>query len=198
MSSAGCMTDIASTRAHRLDRAARELATTASNSRLHSPLRTRVAGQVSGGAALGVSAFVHAPWWVYLSGVLLALVPATLPQESEHRRDFYRDYFRHREQMVRIRQRSHRLVGRSTRGDSHKPEPSREGIPLTARKLRSTPTGAAAGIPPAQEDRHADTSQACAAFPHPQPPPSKLAMPTPPTGASPPITRPQDATAPRP
>ncbi|MFD4977239.1 hypothetical protein [Streptomyces sp. NPDC058424] len=73
-------------------------------SRQRSRLPARVTGLVGGGAALGFSAFVHAPWWVYLGVALVALVPAVLPQESEHRRDFYRDYFRHREQMVRIRQ----------------------------------------------------------------------------------------------
>ncbi|MGW7256748.1 hypothetical protein [Streptomyces sp. NPDC054834] len=93
-------------------------------------LPTRVAGLVGGGAALGLSAFVHAPWWVYLGGVLLALVPAALPQESEHRRDFYRDYFRHREQMVRIRQEPlRRPVGLTAHRELDRPEPSGEGMP---------------------------------------------------------------------
>ncbi|MEU1902783.1 RNA polymerase sigma factor [Streptomyces hygroscopicus] len=90
----------------------------------------RVAGLVGGGAALGLSAFVHAPWWVYLGGVLLVLVPTALPQESEHRRDFYRDYFRHREQMVRIRQEPlRRPASLTAHRELDRPEPSGEGTP---------------------------------------------------------------------
>ncbi|MFE6555066.1 hypothetical protein ACWEQ2_38325 [Streptomyces sp. NPDC004096] len=99
-------------------------------SRQRRRLPARVTGLVGGGAALGLSAIVHAPWWVYLGGALVALLPATLPQESEHRRDFYRDYFRHREQMVRIRQEPLRgRVGLPTHRESDRPDPSRERMP---------------------------------------------------------------------
>lgn len=93
-------------------------------SRPRSRVPARLTGLVGGGAAIGLSAFAHASWWVYLIGVMVALVPAALPQESEHRRDFYRDYFRHREQMVRIRQESPRR--RFTCRYANAPEPPGE------------------------------------------------------------------------
>lgn len=63
-------------------------------------------GVIGGGSAVGVSAYVGAPWWVFLCSVLcvaIASVPAFLPQESEHRRDVMRDYLRHRERMYQLR-----------------------------------------------------------------------------------------------
>ncbi|MGW5063554.1 hypothetical protein ACWEQ2_40840 [Streptomyces sp. NPDC004096] len=65
-----------------------------------------VTGVIGGGAAVAVSAYVGAPWWVFLCSALCAViasVPALLPQESEHRRDVMRDYLRHRERMYRLR-----------------------------------------------------------------------------------------------
>jgi hypothetical protein len=60
----------------------------------------------------------------------VALVPTALPQESEHRRDFYRDDFRHREQMVRIRQEFlRRPTGPTARRESDRLKPSGEGMP---------------------------------------------------------------------
>lgn len=63
----------------------------------------RVAGLVGGGAVFGVSAFAGAPWWVLLGALALGTLPSVLPQESEHRRDIFRDYLRHRERMARLR-----------------------------------------------------------------------------------------------
>ncbi|MEU5599940.1 hypothetical protein [Streptomyces sp. NPDC020298] len=45
-------------------------------------------------------------WAVALStaaGVVVSALPALLPQESEHRRDAWRDWLRHRERMARLR-----------------------------------------------------------------------------------------------
>ncbi|MFE1764042.1 hypothetical protein ACFW81_07475 [Streptomyces angustmyceticus] len=98
-------------------------------SRQRPRLLARVTGLVGGGA-LGLSALGHAPWWAYLGAVLVALAPAALPQESEHRRDFYRDYFRHRERMVRIRQQPPAAPsGPPARWQLEKSEPSGERMP---------------------------------------------------------------------
>ncbi|MDU9001706.1 hypothetical protein [Streptomyces mirabilis] len=78
----------------------------------------RAAGAVGGGAALGFSAYLGAPWWAFLCSVLcaaIAIVPAVLPQESEHRRDVIREFLRHRERMYRLRhERPGRTVKRRT------------------------------------------------------------------------------------
>ncbi|MFF4145972.1 hypothetical protein ACFY0A_32495 [Streptomyces sp. NPDC001698] len=63
-------------------------------------------GVIGGGAAVGISVYVSAPWWAFLCSALCAViagVAALLPQESEHRRDMVRDYLRHRERMYRLR-----------------------------------------------------------------------------------------------
>ncbi|MGV9249411.1 hypothetical protein [Streptomyces sp. NPDC003710] len=38
-----------------------------------------------------------------MAGVVVSALPALLPQESEHRRDAWRDWLRHRERMARLR-----------------------------------------------------------------------------------------------
>ncbi|MCX5055065.1 hypothetical protein [Streptomyces sp. NBC_00474] len=79
----------------------------------------RATGMLGGGAAVGVSAYLGAPWWVFLCSVLcmaIASVPAVLPQESEHRRDVMREFLRHRERMYRLRHErpTSRTTGRRT------------------------------------------------------------------------------------
>ncbi|MEU3342003.1 hypothetical protein [Streptomyces sp. NPDC006668] len=72
-----------------------------------------------GGSAVGVSAYLGAPWWVFLCSVLgtaIATLPAVLPQESAHRRDVLREVLRHRERMYRLRHErpTSRTTGRRT------------------------------------------------------------------------------------
>lgn len=66
-------------------------------------LPARATGVVGGGAVLGASVLAGAPWWVLLVTLALGTLPSVLPQESEHRRDVFRDLLRHRERMVRIK-----------------------------------------------------------------------------------------------
>ncbi|MFV5997653.1 hypothetical protein ACNPQM_35995 [Streptomyces sp. NPDC056231] len=57
--------------------------------------------------ALAAKAYAGVPGWVValttVAGVVIGVLPALLPQESEHRRDVWRDWLRHRERMVRLR-----------------------------------------------------------------------------------------------
>ncbi|GAA3800861.1 hypothetical protein GCM10022403_038910 [Streptomyces coacervatus] len=87
--------------------------------RLAASVPVRAIGMLGGGAAVSVSAYLGAPWWVFLCSVLctgIASVPAVLPQESEHRRDVLREFLRHRERMYRLRHErpTSRTTGRRT------------------------------------------------------------------------------------
>lgn len=60
-----------------------------------------------GALALAAKTFTGTPGWaaalIALAGVVSRVLPALLPQESEHRRDVWRDWLRHRERMARMR-----------------------------------------------------------------------------------------------
>ncbi|WP_329167549.1 hypothetical protein OHB49_45395 (plasmid) [Streptomyces sp. NBC_01717] len=71
-------------------------------------LITRTAPPVGlAGLALAAKTYADVSGWVALLitvvGVVIGALPALLPQESEHRRDAWRDWLRHRERMARLR-----------------------------------------------------------------------------------------------
>ncbi|MGW7256760.1 hypothetical protein [Streptomyces sp. NPDC054834] len=71
-------------------------------------LLTRTVPPVGLGAlALAAKYYVGIPGWAVvlstLAGALIGVLPELLPQESEHRRDVWRDWLRHRERMARLR-----------------------------------------------------------------------------------------------
>ncbi|MFB7739825.1 hypothetical protein ACFC08_36930 [Streptomyces sp. NPDC056112] len=71
-------------------------------------LVTRIAPPLGGGAlALAATSYIGVPGWAVVlaavAGAMASVLPALLPQESEHRRDVWRDWLRHRERMARLR-----------------------------------------------------------------------------------------------
>ncbi|MFI5689928.1 hypothetical protein [Streptomyces sp. NPDC051636] len=71
-------------------------------------LLVRAAPPVGLGAlALAAKYYVGMAGWTVavsaLAGAFISVLPALLPQESEHRRDVWRDWLRHRERMARLR-----------------------------------------------------------------------------------------------
>ncbi|MFF0465726.1 hypothetical protein [Streptomyces mexicanus] len=71
-------------------------------------LVTWIAPPLGGGAlALTATSYAGAPGWTVMlgavTGAVISVLPALLPQESEHRRDVWRDWLRHRERMTRLR-----------------------------------------------------------------------------------------------
>ncbi|WP_331739499.1 hypothetical protein OG613_43825 (plasmid) [Streptomyces sp. NBC_00015] len=69
---------------------------------------TRIAPPVGlGTLALAVKHYVGISGWAValttVAGVFISVLPTLLPQESEHRRDAWRDWLRHRERMARLR-----------------------------------------------------------------------------------------------
>lgn len=60
-----------------------------------------------GAIALAGKTYAGTPGWVAAliaaAGVVSGVLPALLPQESEHRRDVWRDWLHHRERMARLR-----------------------------------------------------------------------------------------------
>lgn len=61
----------------------------------------------AGGLALATASYAGASVWAAAActavSTLIAILPQLLPQESEHRRDVWRDWLRHRERMTRLR-----------------------------------------------------------------------------------------------
>ncbi|MCF3132433.1 hypothetical protein [Streptomyces olivochromogenes] len=57
----------------------------------------------AGGLALVTASYVGAPAWVLAVSAAAGAFIGVLPQESEHRRDVWRDWLRHRERMARLR-----------------------------------------------------------------------------------------------
>ncbi|MFJ2566573.1 hypothetical protein ACIO02_27190 [Streptomyces sp. NPDC087568] len=71
-------------------------------------LVSRIAPPLGGGAlALAATSYASVPGWpivlAAVAGAMAGVLPALLPQESEHRRDVWRDWLRHRERMARLR-----------------------------------------------------------------------------------------------
>ncbi|WP_445527496.1 hypothetical protein [Streptomyces cyslabdanicus] len=59
-----------------------------------------------GAAVLAARTYPGMGWGVALTavaGAVIGALAALLPQESEHRRDLWRDWLRHRERMARLR-----------------------------------------------------------------------------------------------
>jgi hypothetical protein len=71
-------------------------------------LVNRIVPPLGGGAlALAAMSSAGAPGWsvvlAAVTGAVIGVLPALLPQESAHRRDAWRDWLRHRERMARLR-----------------------------------------------------------------------------------------------
>ncbi|MFJ3310855.1 hypothetical protein ACIPSA_49570 [Streptomyces sp. NPDC086549] len=70
-------------------------------------LLARTARSVGAGSlTLALTYYIGAPAWAVAVcaavGTFLGVLPQLLPQESEHRRDVWRDWLRHRERMARL------------------------------------------------------------------------------------------------
>ena len=83
----------------------------------------------AGGLALGTASYVGASAWVVavcaVAAAFIAVLPQLLPQESEHRRDVWRDLLRHRERMARLRLATAqaRPHAAATSNEQHEPAP---------------------------------------------------------------------------
>ncbi|MFI2207432.1 hypothetical protein ACH47Z_43605 [Streptomyces sp. NPDC020192] len=69
--------------------------------------RTRAAGAatpVGSGIAIGGSAVAGALWYVTVFLALCGVIASAMPQQSQHRRDVWRDWLSYRERRYLIRQ----------------------------------------------------------------------------------------------
>ncbi|MBB5929335.1 hypothetical protein FHS34_004819 [Streptomyces echinatus] len=80
-------------------------------------------GLLLGGLALAATSYAGAPWIVAVCAAAGAFI-GLLPHESEHRRDVWRDWLRHRERVARLRITAAQARPRPTRARDHQHERS--------------------------------------------------------------------------
>lgn len=98
----------------------------------------RAAAPLGSGIAIGGSAFGGSPWYVTVFITVCGVIVSVVPQESQHRRDVWRDWLSYRERHYLIRKGHKELLSASGPGRGKRSAAGLTALPTD----RSPRTGA--------------------------------------------------------